>query len=104
MDKFVPKSVLERLVVGAHVRYVPPDEECTYLVHPKSYSSEYDATPHETFTEAEGKTGVIRDTSFNTLDEDHTYLVQMDSRYRFGGKRWASILVAAYELALVEEE
>lgn len=101
-DKFVPESVLVKLVVGQRVRYVPPTD-CGYVSSPKSYSAGYGATAHESYTEAEGKIGVIKRTSDLRGPADHNYLVVMDSPYRFGKKQWPNILVAAHELALVED-
>ena len=101
-NKFVPESVLERLVVGQRVRYVP-DDECNNTADSLSSAGYYGATTHESYTDAENAVGVIVLISQRTVD-GHPYHVKMDTHYRFGGEPWGSITVAAHELALVEEE
>ena len=101
-NKFVPESVLVKLTVGQRVRYVP-DGECHYPSTSNSHAGKYGATSHEALMEAEGKTGVIKDTDDVRARNGHCYNVVMDSPYYFGKKQWTSILAAAHELALVED-
>ena len=100
MDKFVPKSVLERLVVGQRVRYVP-NYECKRLPTIDSLGHSYGAELHEIYLDAEYKTGIIVSTSNSNL-EGHPYVVQVDDKYRFGGEEFNAMTLAADELALVE--
>ena len=100
-DKFVPESVRVRLVVGQRVRYVP-DHECDRTPRPSSYGASYGCRGHESTFDAENKVGIItydRDISF----PNHPYVVTMDERYTFGDRPYTQIIVAAHELALVED-
>ena len=101
IDKFVPESVLKRLVVGQRVRYVP-DVECNRQIQVGSVAHRYGASAHESYFEAEHKTGTIISTS-DTRSAGHPYIVTMDVKYRFGGQEWEGVVVAAHELALVED-
>ena len=101
-DKFVPESVLKRLVVGQHVRYVPPDM-CDYLPSLESHGGALGAVNHESITNAEHKTGAIENIRMNPRIPDHPYRVHMDEKYTFGGRIYCCITVAAHELALVED-
>ena len=99
---FVPESVLRHLTVGQRVRYTP-DKECNYQPYSSSYSAKYGAKEHEAHTHAEGKIGTIISIN-DRLFEGHPYRIKMDEWYEFGGKLWLHVLLAAYELTLVEEE
>ena len=102
MSKFVPESVLQKLVVGARVRYIP-NYECQSPASKGSTAYRYGAVAHEDYLDAEHKTGTITSTS-DTEFAEHPYLVGMDVRYRFGGSTWGVLSLAADELALVEDE
>lgn len=102
MSKFVPESVLEKLVVGARVRYIP-NYECERPPMTRSVAGIYKAIGHEAEFDAEGKTGIIIRTDDTTFAR-HPYEVEMDISYRFGNEEWDAITLAADELALVEDE
>lgn len=102
MDKFVPESVLEKLVVGARVRYIP-NYECKSPSLASSASHRYGAIGDEGYFDAENKTGIIQSTS-NTNFPGHPYQVKMDMPYRFGNQEFTHIILAADELVLVEDE
>ena len=101
-DKYVPESVRAKLVVGQRVRYVPPDEPCDYPSERNSPSDRYGATSHESFTDAEGQIGTITETN-HWFSKGHPYFIVMDEWYRFGSRHFKCIVVAAHELALVED-
>ena len=50
-DKYVPESVLKRLVVGQRVRYVP-DGECDLTPSTTSIAADYGASGHEGYADA----------------------------------------------------
>ena len=100
-DKFVPESVLAKLVVGQRVRYVP-DGPCDLAPGSTSIAAGYGATGREGYADAEGKTGVIMDDADRAFPE-HPYQIQMDANYRFGRGSFHGLVAAAHELALVED-
>ncbi len=102
MNKFVPESVLDKLVVGARVRYIP-NYECKFLPQVYSAAHDYGANLHEAELDAENQTGIIRSTS-DTEFAGHPYLVEMDVQFRFAGTTFQAVTLAADELALVEDE
>ena len=101
IDKFVHPSVLEKLIVGQRVRYVP-DGDCFTPSESGSASDTYGAIGHESHFDAEGKIGVIQSAS-ETRVEGHPYWVEIDGGFQFGGQSFDGITVAAHELALVED-
>ena len=101
-DKFVPESVLAKLVVGQRVRYVPVGECGCGPPMRGSLTARYQATNHEAHSNAESKTGQIT-AQTDLRIPGHPYLVKMDVRFEFGGRTWGTITAAAHELALVED-
>ena len=101
-NPYVPESVLAALVPGQRVRYVLRGE-CEQRCEIGSFGDNYSALFHEAITNAEGQTGVLKDINYPGIPS-HTYFVVTDEPYDFAGLQWTSIVVAASELVLIEDE
>ena len=99
-DKFVPESVLAKLVVGQRVRYVPDGSGGPTLSD--SPAGIYGATRSEAYADAEGETGTIVSDAHIGYP-NHPYQILMDKPYRFGTETFEAITTAAHELALIED-
>ena len=99
IEYWEPESLLAKLVVGAKVR-ARFSSECQLPVHTDSpaYSAGIEQG-HEAEFAANGKTGIITDTSYPTYKQyGHRFRVRLDQKYPWNGRMWSHITVAAIEL------